>query len=91
LPGNTGSFCHRFANRGFDSLVSPSLGLPLGESVCVNCGQCILACPTGALSEVSHVEMVWEALEDPEKFVILQTAPAIRVSIGEPFGLPREQ
>ncbi|HOQ50264.1 NADH-dependent [FeFe] hydrogenase, group A6 [Candidatus Sordicultor fermentans] len=81
-------FAIDFANRGFDSLVSPSLGLPLGESVCVNCGQCILACPTGALSEVSHVEMVWEALEDPEKFVILQTAPAIRVSIGEPFGLP---
>ncbi|HXL01697.1 MAG TPA: NADH-dependent [FeFe] hydrogenase, group A6 [Candidatus Atribacteria bacterium] len=81
-------FAIDFANRGFDSLVSPSLGLPLGESVCVNCGQCILSCPTGALSEVSHVEMVWEALEDPEKFVVLQTAPAIRVSIGEPFGLP---
>ncbi|MDI3543381.1 MAG: NADP-reducing hydrogenase subunit HndD, partial [Candidatus Atribacteria bacterium] len=81
-------FAIDFANRGFDSVVSPSLGLPLGESVCVNCGQCILACPTGALSEVSHVEMVWEALEDPEKFVILQTAPAVRVSIGEPFGLP---
>lgn len=77
-----------FANRGFETVISPSLGLPLGESVCVNCGQCILACPTGALSEVSHVEMVWEAINDPEKFVILQTAPAIRVSIGEPFGLP---
>jgi NADH-quinone oxidoreductase subunit G/NADP-reducing hydrogenase subunit HndD len=77
-----------FANRGFDTVISPSLGLPLGESVCVNCGQCILACPTGALSEVSHVEMVWEAINDQEKFVILQTAPAIRVSIGEPFGLP---
>ncbi len=81
-------FAIDFANRGFDTLVSPSLGLPLGESVCVNCGQCILACPTGALSEVSHVEMVWEALEDEKKFVVLQTAPAIRVSIGEPFGLP---
>ncbi|MCS7242811.1 NADH-dependent [FeFe] hydrogenase, group A6 [Candidatus Caldatribacterium sp.] len=77
-----------FANRGFETVISPSLGLPLGESVCVNCGQCILACPTGALSEVSHVEMVWEAIHDPQKFVILQTAPAIRVSIGEPFGLP---
>ncbi len=81
-------FAIDFANRGFDTVVSPSLGLPLGESVCVNCGQCILSCPTGALSEVSHVEMVWEALEDPEKFVVLQTAPAVRVSIGEPFGLP---
>ncbi|MEN3183651.1 MAG: NADH-dependent [FeFe] hydrogenase, group A6 [Atribacterota bacterium] len=77
-----------FANRGFETVISPSLGLPLGESVCVNCGQCILACPTGALSEVSHVEMVWDAINDPQKFVILQTAPAIRVSIGEPFGLP---
>jgi len=81
-------FAIDFANRGFDTVVSPSLGLPLGESVCVNCGQCILSCPTGALSEVSHVEMVWEALEDPDKFVVLQTAPAVRVSIGEPFGLP---
>lgn len=77
-----------FANRGFETVISPSLGLPLGESVCVNCGQCILACPTGALSEVSHVEMVWDAINDPQKFVILQTAPAVRVSIGEPFGLP---
>jgi len=77
-----------FAERGFDTFISPSLGLPLGESVCINCGQCILACPTGALSEVSHVEMVWDAIEDPQKFVILQTAPAVRVSIGEPFGLP---
>jgi len=77
-----------FADRGFNSYVSPSLGLPLGESVCINCGQCVLACPTGALSEVSHVEMVWEALDDPEKYVILQTAPAVRVSIGEPFGIP---
>lgn len=77
-----------FANRGFETVISPSLGLPLGESVCVNCGQCILACPTGALYEVSHVEMVWDAINDPQKFVILQTAPAVRVSIGEPFGLP---
>lgn len=77
-----------YANRSFETFISPSLGLPLGESVCVNCGQCILACPTGALSEVSHVDQVWDAIEDPEKFVVLQTAPAIRVSIGEPFGLP---
>ncbi|MDI3525390.1 MAG: NADP-reducing hydrogenase subunit HndD, partial [Candidatus Atribacteria bacterium] len=81
-------FAIDFANRSFDTIISPSLGLPLGQSVCVNCGQCILSCPTGALSEVSHVEMVWDAIEDPDKFVILQTAPAIRVSIGEPFGLP---
>ncbi len=81
-------FAIDFASRGFDTYVSPSLGLPLGESVCINCGQCVLACPTGALSEVSHVEMVWEALDDPEKYVILQTAPAVRVSIGEPFGMP---
>jgi len=81
-------FAIDFAGRSFDTVISPSLGLPLGQSVCTNCGQCILSCPTGALSEVSHVEMVWEAIEDPNKFVILQTAPAIRVSIGEPFGLP---
>jgi len=81
-------FAIDFANRSFDTIISPSLGLPLGQSVCVNCGQCILSCPTGALSEVSHIEMVWDAIEDPDKFVILQTAPAIRVSIGEPFGLP---
>ncbi len=81
-------FAIDFAGRSFDTIISPSLGLPLGQSVCTNCGQCILSCPTGALSEVSHVEMVWEAIEDPNKFVILQTAPAIRVSVGEPFGLP---
>lgn len=63
--------------------------LPLiDEIVCINCGQCALACPTGAISEKDDTEKVWQALEDPNRFVVVQTAPATRVALGEEFGLP---
>ena len=52
------------------------------------CGQCIEACPTGALHEKDSTELVWEKLRDPETYVIVQTAPAVRVGLGEEFGLP---
>ncbi|HBV50855.1 MAG TPA: ferredoxin, partial [Clostridiales bacterium] len=74
--------------RGFKTVVGCAFGKPLVETPCVNCGQCIAVCPTGALQEKSEIEEVWNAIADPEKYVIFQTAPAVRVSIGEAFGMP---
>ncbi len=56
-------------------------------AICINCGQCIQGCPFGAIKAVSNVELVWEAINDPEKIVVFNTAPAVRVGLGEPFGL----
>ena len=67
-------------------MVSPAGELPLNDAACTLCGQCILVCPTGALSEVDSTRKVWEALGDPKKHVVVQTAPAIRVALGEEFG-----
>ena len=75
------------SGRGFNSVVSPAGQLPLGDAACTLCGQCILVCPTGALSEVDSTRKVWEALGDAKKHVVVQTAPAIRVALGEEFGL----
>ncbi|OPZ51584.1 MAG: NADP-reducing hydrogenase subunit HndC [Firmicutes bacterium ADurb.BinA052] len=75
------------SGRGFDSVVSPAGELPLNDAACTLCGQCILVCPTGALSEVDSTRKVWEALGNPKKHVVVQTAPAIRVALGEEFGL----
>jgi iron-only hydrogenase group A len=60
---------------------------PMAEVVCTNCGQCINRCPTGALTERSYIEDVWNAIYDPKKHVVVQTAPAVRVALGERFGL----
>ncbi|MGE5627571.1 MAG: NADH-dependent [FeFe] hydrogenase, group A6 [Solirubrobacterales bacterium] len=76
-----------WAGRGFDTRVAPAFDKNLGESNCVNCGQCIMACPVGALYEKESIKEVWAALNNPDKTVIVQTAPAIRVAIGEEFGL----
>ncbi|MDD2201594.1 MAG: NADH-dependent [FeFe] hydrogenase, group A6 [Firmicutes bacterium] len=76
------------ANRGFDSVVLPAFGDDLNSVVCVFCGQCTLACPTGAIAERDDTRRVWDALADPEIHVIVQTAPAIRTSLGEELGLP---
>ena len=75
-------------DRGFDTVIAPTAKKELTEAVCVACGQCVLACPVGALYEKSHIDRVWEAIDDPDKHVIVQTAPAVRVAIGEEFGLP---
>lgn len=71
--------------RGFDAFVGPAFNIPMVESSCTYCGQCVQVCPTAALTEVNHTGKVWEALSDPDKHVIVQTAPAIRVAIGELF------
>ena len=74
-------------NRGFDTVVAPPFDLELGDTNCVNCGQCALVCPTGAITEKDDTAEVWAALSDPTKHVVVQTAPAVRVSIAEEFGM----
>lgn len=74
-------------NRGFETSMVPTWKLPLDDVACTYCGQCIHACPTGAITEKDDTGRVWEALADPDKFVLVQTAPAVRVAIGEEFGL----
>ena len=75
-------------NRGFKSEIGSEFGKSLGEVACINCGQCIAAGPTGALTEKDATKEVWAALNDPKKFVVFQPAPAVRVAIGEEFGMP---
>jgi iron-only hydrogenase group A len=77
-------------NRGFNTVVCPPLGLDMNQSACVNCGQCIIACPTGALSEKSNLPEVISAITSG-KYLIAQTAPSIRAALGECFGLPEGQ
>ncbi len=72
--------------RGFATEVSPGSELPLGSAACTYCGQCTTVCPVGALKEKDSAKAVWDALMDPKKTVIVQTAPAIRVALGEEFG-----
>ncbi|MFB3925534.1 MAG: NADH-dependent [FeFe] hydrogenase, group A6 [Syntrophales bacterium] len=74
--------------RGSDIRVIPAFNLPLMETNCVACGQCIMACPVGALYEHDDVAEVWKVLQDPDKHVVVQEAPAIRAALGEEFGMP---
>ena len=74
-------------NRGFQAVVSPAFEQPLGESSCVNCGQCVQVCPVGALTLVDNIGDVMKAIADPKKTVVVQTAPAVRVALGEEFGM----
>lgn len=76
------------SRRGFETVIGPSHGYSLASSSCVNCGQCINRCPVGALYEQDETAKVWAALADPDKVVVVQIAPATRVSIGEELGLP---
>lgn len=75
-------------NRGFKSLVAPAADMKMGSSNCTYCGQCVAVCPVGALSESAHKERIFRALGDPKKYVVVQTAPAVRVALGECFGQP---
>lgn len=74
-------------NRGFDSFVGPAFNLQMKDTSCTYCGQCVAVCPTAALTEVNQTGKVWQALNDPDKHVLVQTAPAIRVALGEMFGM----
>lgn len=76
-----------FANRGSKTIVQPMAGRPLGQVDCVNCGQCAAVCPTGALTIKDETDKVWDEITNPEKFVVVQMAPATRVALGEMFGL----
>jgi len=73
-------------HRGFATFIGPSEDENLGQSICTNCGQCIVVCPVGALKEKDSTQIVWEALQDPSKTVVVQTAPAVRAALGEKFG-----
>ena len=74
-------------NRGFNAVVAPAFEVNLEDSVCTHCGQCVAVCPVGALSEENLTWSVVEALADPEKVVVVQTAPAVRAALGEEFGM----
>ena len=74
-------------NRGFESCISTVGDKSLNDVNCTNCGQCIEACPTGALHEKETINDVWVKLKDPDSYVVVQTAPAVRVALGEEFGM----
>jgi len=74
-----------FACRGSNARVVPAFDKDLAEVECVNCGQCAQVCPTGAIVAKSNIEQVWDAIYDPEKIVVAQVAPAVRVALGERF------
>ena len=76
------------ANRGFATTITTAFDTPVNEVACIYCGQCITVCPTGALTENNHIPRVIKAIDNPEKHVVVQTAPAVRAALGEEFGLP---
>ena len=78
---------YSFAKRGFDTVVAPAFEVGLDQAPCTYCGQCASVCPTAAIVEKDDTEAVWAALSDPTKHVIVQTAPATRVALGEALGM----
>ena len=80
-----------FAHRGYNMRVSPAFGRKLSETHCISCGQCAAVCPTGAITVYNQIGKAWRAIHDPQKRVVVQIAPAVRVAVGEAFGLPAGQ
>lgn len=76
-----------YIGRSDDVEVKPAFGWYLGDVACVACGQCSVVCPVAAITEKEDIEKVWEAINNPDKTVVVQTAPAVRVSLGEEFGM----
>ncbi len=74
--------------RGFRTYIGSPYGRDLNETACISCGQCIVACPTGALREKDDTQAVWDAISDPSKHVVVGTAPSVRATLGECFGMP---
>jgi len=74
------------SNKGSEMKISSFHNRPMSHVVCTNCGQCVNRCPTGALVEKTYIDQVWDAIYDPEKHVVVQTAPAVRVALGEDLG-----
>ena len=74
------------AYKGDKQVISTFMGKPLADVICTNCGQCVNRCPTAALVEQSYIENVWQAINNPDKYVVVQTAPAVRVALGEELG-----
>ena len=74
--------------RGFNTQIACAWGDPLADTACINCGQCIAVCPTGALTERDDTDKVYAAIADPTKHVVVQPAPAVRAALGEEFGIP---
>lgn len=74
-------------DRGFSTVVRTAFHLDMTETSCTKCGQCVAVCPTGALTETNCTHRVWRALQDPSKHVVVQVAPAVRVALGEMFGM----
>lgn len=77
-----------FLNRGFETRIAAAGDIPLADSPCVRCGQCSAHCPTGAIVEYDETVSVWDKLQDPDAYCVVQIAPAVRVAVGEAFGFP---